>query len=160
MERCATDRSAGDGEGDEECDMEASKDEVDNIPHCVIPGLYMGSIDAARNRSALQSRGIARTVRCCCDEDVCAAGYDPSDDPPGTLVLQWRGDLPAEELASGELETALDHLRQSIVSEAGAALVHSIAGRSRSAAVVLAWLVVSRGASPAEALRVVRGACP
>lgn len=159
MERDATWKQYAEDDECEDDDVE-TEDVMDDIPTFVIPGLYVGSIDAARNTAALKSKGITHVVRCCCDEDVLTVGYDPASDPPNTLVLQWYDDVSTEILVSGELETALDHLRQSIICESGAVLVHCIAGRSRSVTVVLAWLIVNRGMSFADALLAVQGARP
>lgn len=148
-----------------------SADVLDDMPTFILPRLFLGSIDAARNVSGLQAKGIVHVLRCCRDEDVADVDYDPKEDLPNTQILQWHDNREAvmDLLASGEMEIALDYLRAKLtvaeespssILRPAAVLVHCIAGRSRSAAVVVAWLVVSRGLTLANAVSFVKEARP
>lgn len=158
----------GSSEGDmEDCEDEVVEDAFDDIATFIVPGIYLGSIDAARNSRGLESTGITHFLRCCCDDDVREVNYDPRDDPPDAHVLPWSDDPAVDLLKNGRLEEALDHLWAILLPVAAAPLsrprailVHCIAGRSRSVTVVIAWLIVNKGMTLAKALHLVLSVRP
>ena len=60
----ATDAEAGEQEvGEEAAEGEGEVEEVlDDVPQRVLPGLYLGSLDAAQNSAALRARGVTHVL--------------------------------------------------------------------------------------------------
>merc|ERR1712185_127156 len=73
-------------------------------------------------------------------------------------AMQWHDDPNITDLNNGCLEEALDFLNSAVsrTGAGGAILVYCIAGRSRSVAVIIAWLNARCALSVAQALDCVR----
>eukprot|EP00658_Telonema_sp_P-2_P049416 TRINITY_DN37593_c0_g1_i1.p1 TRINITY_DN37593_c0_g1~~TRINITY_DN37593_c0_g1_i1.p1 ORF type:complete len:335 (+),score=93.00 TRINITY_DN37593_c0_g1_i1:133-1137(+) len=114
---------------------------LDDQPMQLAPRVFLGSVDAARNHHALSQFSILRSLRCCNLHDLEQAGGDEPPPLQEFLGLEWwdRSDQDILE----QLPLALEFLRSA--DQSSSTLVWCIAGRSRSAAVVLAWLMLGRG---------------
>lgn len=120
----------------------------------VIPGLFIGSQDAAADLPLLQARGVTHVVN--------AAAISVPDYHEGSgltyLPLQMH-DLPSFTITRETFQVACDFIEQAL-SSGGAVFVHCVAGISRSGALVVAYLMVKRGMSLHEALSRARAARP
>ncbi|CAM9305611.1 unnamed protein product [Phaeothamnion confervicola] len=124
---------------------------IDNAPAQILPYLYIGSIGAAFDLPVLQDLGITHII--------CAGPKLPELFPEHIVYLRVHlADRPGDDL--------LCHVPATIGFITGAArgggktLVHCLQGRSRSAALILAYLVAERDTPLAEALEAVRRARP
>ncbi|CAL9762875.1 unnamed protein product [Musa acuminata subsp. burmannicoides] len=115
--------------------------------------VYLGGDAAARDRAALRRNGITHVLNC-------AGGACP-DHFRGELAYRtlWLRDSPAEDLAS-VLYDAFDFLERARVAPRGRALVHCRRGASRSAALVVAYIMWRRALPFDDALRTVRAVRP
>jgi len=121
----------------------------DNVPQKVLPGIFIGSIHAAFNQEALLENGISHILN---------ASRVPATFPKNftylSIDIRDREDanilscIPASNIF---LEAGID---------AGGVLIHCFGGRSRSAALVAAFLMSSRGWTLEQALDVVVAARP
>ena len=126
----------------------------DKYPCQVVPGLFIGSMSAARNLKALRKCGITHILN--------ASPVVPCyfrDNPEGAFSYHL---VPIYDDASVELAP---HLNEAVnfISEGldcGGVLVHCYAGQSRSASFVIAYLMAEEGLSLAEAWTAVRKARP
>jgi len=146
--------------------MEIKEEEVeevlDDMPCRVISGLYIGSLDAARNMDALRALGITHILTVAKElaplewpsewTRLCVEVGDSESDADSLLPHFDRCCLFIEQASSC---TAAD-------GTAAAVLVHCLAGRSRSAAVVCAYLMraAREPLSSAAALRHVQQVRP
>ena len=133
---------------------------ADRKPALIIPGIYIGSVGAAANRDALRRLGITHVL--------CAASGLTPDFPDEfqylSIDLKDRGSARLEEYFAPCFEF-IDESLTSVhggadSSAPGGVLIHCFQGRSRSAAVAVAWLMRSRGMKFLEALELVRAARP
>ncbi|KAJ3701674.1 hypothetical protein LUZ61_005379 [Rhynchospora tenuis] len=120
--------------------------------------VYLGSDSAARDRAALRRHGITHILNCV---GSACPDYFRAD---GDLVYKtlWLHDSPGEDLAS-ILYDAFDFLESALVASppnGGRVLVHCVRGASRSAAVVVAYLMWRHALPFDAALRKVRAARP
>ncbi|XP_074565121.1 protein-tyrosine-phosphatase MKP1-like [Curcuma longa] len=115
--------------------------------------VYLGGDAAARDRAALRRHGITHVLNC--------AGAACPDHFRGELEYStlWLRDSPAEDLAP-VLYDAFDFLERARAAPRGRALVHCRRGASRSAALVVAYLMWRRALTFDDALRAVRVARP
>ncbi|XP_073013410.1 protein-tyrosine-phosphatase MKP1-like [Typha latifolia] len=115
--------------------------------------VFIGSEAAARDRAVLRRHGITHVLNCVGDS---CPDYFRGD---GDLVYQtlWLHDSPGEDLAA-VLYDAFDFLESAAAAPGGRALVHCVRGKSRSAAVVVAYLMWHDGVPFDAALRRVRAA--
>lgn len=126
-------------------------DSRDDTPACILPGLFLGSQDAAANLEPLRSLGIRRILNCAIDSpcffpDV----FDYLEIP---LYDEEDVDLgPA-------LKAGVEFIEKSLASQQPV-LVHCIAGASRSASVVIAYLMLKRNMSFEEAYTHVKSIRP
>ncbi|XP_077516240.1 dual specificity protein phosphatase 19-like [Amblyomma americanum] len=120
----------------------------------VLPGLYIGSQDAAADWSLLESRGVTHVVNA-------AASTVPNfhEDRGLTYMALELLDLPEFTLSRATIDTTCDFI-EGALSSGRSVLVHCNAGVSRSCALVLAFLMLRRGASLGEALEKTRSARP
>ncbi|KAJ0972792.1 hypothetical protein J5N97_020751 [Dioscorea zingiberensis] len=114
--------------------------------------VYLGSDAAARDRDALRRHGITHVLNCvgsACPE------YFRGDLAYKTL---WLHDSPAEDITS-VLYDAFDYLEEVRAARPpGRVLVHCLHGASRSATLVIAYLMWRYAQSFEDALRHVRAA--
>lgn len=98
------------------------------------PGLFLSGLDAALKLSVLSSKNITLVVNCSGLEDV---SYPPLD---GLRVLH----VPVQDRPHAPLGRYFNSVAESIrQNRTGATLVHCSAGRSRSPAVIMAYLMRS-----------------
>jgi len=122
-----------------------------SLPTEIIPGLYMGCLDAASNTKLLHKRGVTHIIQLLrnCDEgDAGEFSYLSIDvpDSPHVNILAY---VPS---TNRFITTAL--------AQGGGVLVHCRAGISRSAAVVIAFLMYQYRFSYLEAYNYVANTRP
>ena len=127
----------------------------------IVPGLWLGSLEAAEDAAALAARGVALVVSLHTEEQATPAPgirwlRIKEDDAADTdLLRHWRG-LSAdihEVLVGGGTGGGTGGGR-------GAVLVNCIAGQSRSTATVLAYLVCRRGMTLRQAFGIAESKRP
>ncbi|XP_034721832.1 dual specificity protein phosphatase 14-like, partial [Etheostoma cragini] len=100
----------------------------------VSPGLYLSGLDPALNAGVLHSRSITLIVNASGLEDV---SYPPLD---GLSVLH----VPVQDRPHAPLGRYFDLVAERInQNQTGGTLVHCTAGRSRSPALIMAYLMRS-----------------
>ena len=123
--------------------------EMDGDLHEVVPRLFIGSVGASTDLGKLQRHGVTHVV-------VAGAGlvrYHPNALTYFQIAI---GDRPeaARDLAS-HLPSAMVFINGALAA-GGSVLVHCFAGKSRSASVVVAWLMLTRGWTMNQALTFLR----
>ncbi|XP_020674131.1 protein-tyrosine-phosphatase MKP1 [Dendrobium catenatum] len=131
-----------------------SSSTTDDYLECsrVADHVYLGSEAAARDREALRRHGITHVLNCV--GGVCPECFR------GDLVYKtlWLHDSPAEDIASVFYD-AFDYLEEVRAARPPArVLVHCRRGASRSAALVIAYLMWRHAQPFDDALRAVRSA--
>ena len=145
-------RSRGSNGG---ADSPATPGLADDKPQCVMPGLFIGSLEAARNMNALTVAGISHVL-------TLGLGMDL---PQVEKRLQSHRVIAVEDKVSEQTSLAT-HLNECMDyihgcrSSGGKVLVHCLAGRSRSASIVAAYLMVENKCSVDEALAQLRHVRP
>lgn len=129
-----------------------------NQPTTAILRLYPGSAAAARNLKALRKRGVTHILNASPVVPCYFQQRPPTDDGPHFSYLT----IPLFDDPAADL---LVHLPQAIafINEgraAGGVLVHCFAGQSRSAALIMAYMMESYRLDLAEAWQTVRNARP
>lgn len=112
--------------------------------------VFLGSDVVARDREALRRRGITHVLNCV---GAACPDYFRSELNYKTL---WLRDSPAEDITS-VLYDAFDYLEDARAAS-GRVLVHCVRGASRSAAIVVAYLMWRHSLPFDDALRRVRTA--
>lgn len=98
----------------------------------ICPGLFLSGLDSALNRSVLSSRNITLVVNVSGLEDM---SYPELD---GLQVLH----VPVQDQPHAPLQHYFDPVAERINrNRTGGTLVHCSAGRSRSPALVMAYLM-------------------
>ncbi|KAL0388659.1 UNVERIFIED_CONTAM: Dual specificity protein phosphatase 1 [Sesamum radiatum] len=129
----------------------------DNIPCKIEEGLYLGSLGAANNRSALKSLNITHILTIA----ISLAPAHPNDFiykiVEGRIFCLVSVSLPDREDITitqyfDECFAFIDEAR----ARGGGVLVHCFAGRSRSVTVVVGYLMFKNGMSFTEALQYVK----
>ncbi|KAL0414596.1 UNVERIFIED_CONTAM: Dual specificity protein phosphatase 1 [Sesamum radiatum] len=129
----------------------------DNVPCKIEEGLYLGSLGAANNRSALKSLNITHILTIA----ISLAPAHPNDFiykiVEGRIFRLVSVSLPDREDITitqyfDECFAFIDEAR----ARGGGVLVHCFAGRSRSVTVVIGYLMFKNGMSFAEALEYVK----
>ncbi|XP_039133417.1 protein-tyrosine-phosphatase MKP1-like [Dioscorea cayenensis subsp. rotundata] len=118
----------------------------------VVDHVYLGSDAAARDRDGLRRHGITHVLNCV--GSACPEYFR------GDLIYKtlWLHDSPAEDITS-VLYDAFDYLEDvRSARPPGRVLVHCLRGASRSATLVIAYLMWRYAKSFDEALRQVRAA--
>eukprot|EP00794_Sanderia_malayensis_P018191 gene18191-20005_t len=121
---------------------------VDEAVCEVLPGLFIGSQDAATNFSELQRHGIQFILNV-------AVGVAPVNYDEITSKIMPIYDLPEFDI-KGCFEEAVDYIKDSL--KHASVLVHCNAGISRSGAVVAAYLIREARMPLDQALTVIRAA--
>ncbi|RWW55785.1 hypothetical protein BHE74_00037532 [Ensete ventricosum] len=131
----------------------AAADDGDGDVSRVDDHVYLGGDSVARDRAALRRHGITHVLNC--------AGAACPERFRGELAYRtlWLRDSPAEDLAP-VLYDAFDFLERARAAPRGRALVHCRRGASRSAALVVAYLMWRRAIPFDDALRAVRAVRP
>uniref|UniRef100_A0A3P9QDJ7 Dual specificity protein phosphatase 14-like n=1 Tax=Poecilia reticulata TaxID=8081 RepID=A0A3P9QDJ7_POERE len=108
----------------------------------VLARLYLGDLDSALNSAVLTSRNVSLIVNASGLPDL---PYPAAD---GLQVLH----VPVQDQPHAQLGQYFDPVTERIQqNQAGSTLVHCTAGRSRSAALVMAYLMRSEGLSLRQA---------
>ncbi|XP_076044038.1 dual specificity protein phosphatase 13A-like isoform X2 [Oratosquilla oratoria] len=124
----------------------------------VYPQLYVGDCDAAMNKQYLLRHGITHIVNAAGNLKGGPAAVRTGPDFYKDTPLKYIGleliDLPFAN-ASVHFEVAADFIHRAIAS-GGKVLVHCRQGRSRSASIAIAFLMLHRGMTAARSLRILR----
>ncbi|CAI5718232.1 unnamed protein product [Hyaloperonospora brassicae] len=129
------------------------KDGRDNVPAAVVAvsGLFIGSYGAASNLEALAETKITHIL--------CVAPSLPLKFPETFTYLQLKvADRPSVTI-SAFFDRAFDFI-DSALSLRGKVLVHCFMGRSRSATIILAFLITRHGYTLSDALCALRRTRP
>jgi len=124
---------------------------ADDKPQCVLPGLFIGALEAARNINALSVAGITHVL-------TLGMGMDL---PEVEKRLESHRVIAVEDKVSEQtslathLNECMDYIHECRAS-GGKVLVHCLAGRSRSASIVAAYLMVHNKCGVDEALTQLR----
>jgi protein-tyrosine phosphatase len=131
---------------DASCNDVASLQARSEIAH-IAEHVYLTNFFGAKNRAKLRANGITH-VLVCARELPCAHASDPS------LVYMSLplADNPGETLPLDDALAFID----AAAATGGRCLAHCAAGGSRSASVVIAWLMRARRIGYDDALQVVR----
>ncbi|KAJ0411373.1 hypothetical protein ATCC90586_004359 [Pythium insidiosum] len=156
-------------EGHEELQEDEEEEEVeveellDDQPMRIYRRLYVGSIDAARNSKALEAARIGCVISVLGDFEEFGTGIN--DEHPATdarrltITMEDAPDEPLLERLPAILAT-LDRCLAQADADDHNVLVHCIAGRSRSPAIVLAWLMAKHGHTFSSALALISDVRP
>ena len=119
----------------------------DNIPSEIFSHLYLGSVGAAMNKNNLMGIGITHVL-------VVADHIKPRFPDLFTYKCVSFLDTPESDLL-GILDECFDYIDQ-VQREGGKVFLHCFAGKSRSAAVCIAYVMKVNRISLLEAFRFVR----
>jgi protein-tyrosine phosphatase len=132
-------------------DSPATPGMADDKPQCVLPGLFIGSLEAARNIEALAVAGITHVL-------TLGMGMDLPQ-VEGRLeshrVVAVEDKVSEQTSLATHLNECMDYIHE-CRSSGGKVLVHCLAGRSRSASIVAAYLMVQNKCSVDEAIMQLR----
>lgn len=133
--------------------------------HEIRPRLYLGSIAAALDPDEVHTQRLTHVVNCLHDSNCkfrselpppgaqmqsAAPDYVPA--PRLTYLALCLQDVPSQQVL-GQLPAAVDFIRDALSADPlHRVLVHCMAGVSRSATVVVAYLMTVEGLSAARAL--------
>jgi Leucine-rich repeat (LRR) protein len=123
----------------------------DSIPSQVLDNVFLGGSCQAQNRRGLKTLGITHIIN--------AAYVTPDQYFPeefAYLILNWEDHVKQPIL--NDLPKCFEFIEKS--TQKGKVFVHCQAGVSRSASVVIAWLMYKRQLNFEEALTIVRRARP
>jgi hypothetical protein len=126
----------------------------DSTPVEVTPGVYVGSVGAAKNVDSLRALGVTH-VLCVCN-GMPAGGFAPR----GTFVhrsIEIRDSVDAD--IAEHFETTREFIRDAL-ARGGRVLVHCFQGRSRSVAVCAVFMMCERGMTLEEAMTAIRAVRP
>ena len=126
---------------------EYSKYETDGIPAQILPGLLLGSIGAAFNRKSLLEHKVTH-ILCCCD------GVEAPYPKFFTYKSLELPDKRSEDITQYFEDTAT--YIHDVVSQGKEVLVHCRAGKSRSVAIVMSYLMKYQNLTVDEALGLIR----
>ncbi|KAJ1655730.1 tyrosine protein phosphatase yvh1 [Dispira simplex] len=115
--------------------------------HCILPQLYLGSMEAAHDGEYLGRENITHIV-------TVAKGIDPKYLNRYRYLCIDILDMPSENILQ-HLDTTYEYIRDAM-AQGGNVLVHCHMGISRSATVVIAYLMRTMGISMEMAYEMVR----
>ena len=141
----------------------APSDEL-RLPAELVPKrLYLGGVEAAKNRPGLAALGVTTVVNCAPDTCARLTGeryYDGLDVRYVEVgASDWMG-YPLLERHTAEICKALAGAGEDEGDGRGAAFVHCFAGQNRSAALCVAWLIIEEKMHLLDAVRLVHGKRP
>eukprot|EP00798_Chlamydomonas_sp_ICE-L_P009418 gene9418-18407_t len=139
------------GGGEEQQDEEDEEFEVfetlDDNPMKIVPGLYLGSFMAEQNLDKLKTEGITHVL--------CVANDLDASHPDEFKYLQIMiSDRPTSDLVT-HFPKCFAFIDEAIEQQ-GSVLVHCMAGVSRSASVVIGYIMNKRGMKYEEVFSLVR----
>ncbi|XP_053948073.1 dual specificity phosphatase 29 isoform X2 [Anastrepha obliqua] len=123
----------------------------------VYPGIYIGDVAAAKNKSFLRMMGITHVLNAAegCRYGQVDTGHSYYRDMPSIRYMGFPMiDAPTTDISRYFYVAA--KFIDSAISSGGKILVHCLVGMSRSATCVLAYLMICRKMSASEAIRKVR----
>lgn len=119
---------------------------VDSIPRC--KNLFIGGLYALYQTDLIKAAGITHVLS--------VVDYEPGLDKPHLSGLKklhiWAEDDPNVDLLQW-FERTSAFIKEGLESEGGAVFVHCAMGKSRSAAVVVAYLMARYGVGAEDGLR-------
>ncbi|KAF0700210.1 Aste57867_9264 [Aphanomyces stellatus] len=141
--------------GEYEEEYEEVEEVVDNLPMHIANRIYLGSIDAANNASGLEAKNIRMVLSLLSD-------YDTLQLPLDYLVhVRVAVEDDFDEPLFGKLPYLVECIHNFLTTEPdGNILVHCIAGVSRSASAVIAYLMATESIDFDAALDHVRMSRP
>lgn len=124
----------------------------------VLKNLFIGNIQDAANKSFLESNRINLVINCCKEYTV---DYNYLKTQNITCVmLEYFDSLEQDLNEQGKLINVIKLIDDHLTNERGGVLVHCVAGVSRSASVVIAYLMWKNKINFESAFRIVRQARP
>lgn len=124
----------------------------------VLKNLFIGNIEDAANKSFLESNKINLVLNCCKEYTV-DYNYLKTINV-GCVILGYFDSLDQDLNDQGKLLSAVKLIDEHLSNERGGVLVHCVAGVSRSATVVIAYLMWKNRINFESAFRIVKQARP
>lgn len=125
-------------------------------PSLVLPGLFIGGAVAARSQETLLHLGISKILNLC-PMDLCDPPEEQENSPFSCLHIPLK-DVDFEDI-NIHFGVACDYI-DSVQNGGNKILVHCFEGRSRSAAIVLAYIMLKRNMTLAESWALLKTAHP
>ncbi|CAK9137179.1 unnamed protein product [Ilex paraguariensis] len=123
----------------------------DNVPFKIEEGLYLGSLGAANNKSALKSLNITHIL-------TVANSLAPAH--PNDFTYKIVNVLDREDINISHYFDECFEFIDEAKRKGGGVLVHCFVGRSRSVTIIVAYLMKKHGMSLSEALEHVKSKRP
>ena len=125
--------------------------QMDGQPVEIAPGLFIGSVGAAMNKSALEAAGITHILTVAKD---LRAYYEAEF----TYLVLPIGDTPFDNIYD-IIPAGVDFIDEAMQS-GGSILVHCFAGKSRSTSIITAYLMLTRLFTLEAAMQFIRAKRP